>query len=100
MTIPELFQESVERFGAYPALASKNGKKWDTVTFSQYYQVCCKAARSLIKVGSSPPLSGSETVVLRAGCGRLWGPSLGMPRQEGPKFHASLGCGVRPYLRK
>ncbi|XP_055473769.1 long-chain-fatty-acid--CoA ligase ACSBG2-like [Psammomys obesus] len=51
MTIPELFQESVERFGAYPALASKNGKKWDTVTFSQYYEVCCKAARSLIKLG-------------------------------------------------
>nr|XP_038939065.1 long-chain-fatty-acid--CoA ligase ACSBG2 isoform X2 [Rattus norvegicus] len=51
MTIPELFQESVERFGAYPALASKNGKKWDTLTFSQYYDVCRKAARSLIKLG-------------------------------------------------
>ncbi|XP_052048948.1 long-chain-fatty-acid--CoA ligase ACSBG2 [Apodemus sylvaticus] len=51
MTIPELFQESVERFGAYPALASKNGKKWDTLTFSQYYEVCRKAARSLIKLG-------------------------------------------------
>ncbi|XP_040595130.1 long-chain-fatty-acid--CoA ligase ACSBG2 isoform X2 [Mesocricetus auratus] len=49
MTIPELFQESVERFGAYPALASKNGKKWDTLTFSQYYEACRKAAKSLIK---------------------------------------------------
>ncbi|XP_059107994.1 long-chain-fatty-acid--CoA ligase ACSBG2-like [Peromyscus eremicus] len=51
MTIPELFQESVERFGAYPALASKNGKKWDTLTFSQFYEACRKAARSLIKLG-------------------------------------------------
>ncbi|XP_034354066.1 long-chain-fatty-acid--CoA ligase ACSBG2 [Arvicanthis niloticus] len=51
MTIPELFQESVERFGAYPALASKNGKKWDTLTFSQYYEVCRKVARSLMKLG-------------------------------------------------
>ncbi|XP_028620220.1 long-chain-fatty-acid--CoA ligase ACSBG2 [Grammomys surdaster] len=51
MTIPELFQESVERFGAYPALATKNGKKWDTLTFSQYYEVCRKVARSLMKLG-------------------------------------------------
>lgn len=55
MTIPELFQESVERFGAYPALASKNGKKCETLTFNQYYELCQKAARSLIKVSSSPP---------------------------------------------
>ena len=53
MTIPELFQESAERFSAYPALASKNGKKWDTLTFSQYYEMCRKAAKSLIKVSSS-----------------------------------------------
>ncbi|XP_027291946.2 long-chain-fatty-acid--CoA ligase ACSBG2 isoform X1 [Cricetulus griseus] len=51
MTIPELFQESVERFGAYPALASKNDRKWDTLTFSQYYEACRKAAKSLIKLG-------------------------------------------------
>ncbi|KAL1783491.1 long-chain-fatty-acid-CoA ligase ACSBG2 isoform X1 [Sigmodon hispidus] len=51
MTIPELFQESVERFGAYPALASKNGRKWDTVTFNQFYEACRKAAKSLIKLG-------------------------------------------------
>ncbi|KAM7325890.1 hypothetical protein ACRRTK_014368 [Alexandromys fortis] len=51
MTIPELFQESVERFSAYPALASKNGKRWDTLTFSQYYEACRKAARSFLKLG-------------------------------------------------
>ncbi|KAL6087000.1 hypothetical protein STEG23_009148 [Scotinomys teguina] len=51
MTIHELLQESVERFGAYPALASKNGTKWDMLTFSQLYEACHKAARSLIKLG-------------------------------------------------
>ncbi|XP_050995645.1 long-chain-fatty-acid--CoA ligase ACSBG2-like [Acomys russatus] len=51
MTIPELLQESVERFSAYPILASKNGKKWDILTFSQLYEACRKAARSLIKLG-------------------------------------------------
>lgn len=51
MTIPELFQESVERFSAYPALASKNGKRWDTLTFSQYYEACRRAARSFLKLG-------------------------------------------------
>ncbi|XP_038194547.1 long-chain-fatty-acid--CoA ligase ACSBG2 [Arvicola amphibius] len=51
MTIHEVFQESVERFGAYPALASKNGKRWDTLTFSQYYEACRKAARSFLKLG-------------------------------------------------
>uniref|UniRef100_A0A8D2DRH0 long-chain-fatty-acid--CoA ligase n=1 Tax=Sciurus vulgaris TaxID=55149 RepID=A0A8D2DRH0_SCIVU len=51
MTIPELFQESVQRFGAYPALSSKNGKKWETLNFYQYYQECRRAARALIKLG-------------------------------------------------
>ncbi|XP_012878120.1 PREDICTED: long-chain-fatty-acid--CoA ligase ACSBG2 [Dipodomys ordii] len=51
VTIPELFQESVDRFGAYPALATKNSKSWDTLSFSQYYEACRKAARALIKLG-------------------------------------------------
>ncbi|XP_069864369.1 long-chain-fatty-acid--CoA ligase ACSBG2 [Dipodomys merriami] len=51
VTIPELFQESVDRFGAYPALATKNSKSWDTLSFSQYYEACRKAAKALIKLG-------------------------------------------------
>ncbi|XP_008574057.1 PREDICTED: long-chain-fatty-acid--CoA ligase ACSBG2 [Galeopterus variegatus] len=51
MTIPEVFQESVKRFGPYPALASKNGKTWEILNFSQYYEACRKAARALIKLG-------------------------------------------------
>ncbi|XP_048196585.1 long-chain-fatty-acid--CoA ligase ACSBG2-like [Perognathus longimembris pacificus] len=51
VTIPTLFQESVDRFGAYPALATKNSKNWDTLNFSQYYEACRKAAKALIKLG-------------------------------------------------
>uniref|UniRef100_G3RWC0 long-chain-fatty-acid--CoA ligase n=1 Tax=Gorilla gorilla gorilla TaxID=9595 RepID=G3RWC0_GORGO len=51
MTIPEFFRESVNRFGTYPALASKNGKKWEILNFNQYYEACRKAAKSLIKLG-------------------------------------------------
>ncbi|XP_054395425.1 long-chain-fatty-acid--CoA ligase ACSBG2 isoform X6 [Pongo abelii] len=51
MTIPEFFRESVNRFGTYPALASKNGKKWEILNFNQYYKACQKAAKSLIKLG-------------------------------------------------
>ncbi|XP_069353014.1 long-chain-fatty-acid--CoA ligase ACSBG2 isoform X1 [Eulemur rufifrons] len=51
MTIPGFFRDSVSRFGIYPALASKNGKKWDILNFNQYYEACRKAARSLLKLG-------------------------------------------------
>lgn len=50
MTVPEFFRDSVNRFGTHPALASKNGKKWEMLNFTQYYEACRKAARSLIKV--------------------------------------------------
>ena len=53
MTIPELFRESVSRFGAYPALASKNSEEWEVLNFNQYYEACRKAARALIKVNES-----------------------------------------------
>nr|XP_012803447.2 long-chain-fatty-acid--CoA ligase ACSBG2 [Jaculus jaculus] len=51
MTIPELFQESANRFGMYPALASKNGQEWDILSFSQYYEACRKAAKAFMKLG-------------------------------------------------
>uniref|UniRef100_A0A8C5V6N5 Long-chain-fatty-acid--CoA ligase ACSBG2 n=2 Tax=Microcebus murinus TaxID=30608 RepID=A0A8C5V6N5_MICMU len=51
VTIPEFFRESVNRFGLCPAVASKNGKKWDILNFNQYYEACRKAARSLLKLG-------------------------------------------------
>ncbi|XP_023572968.1 long-chain-fatty-acid--CoA ligase ACSBG2 [Octodon degus] len=51
LTIPQLFQESVNRFGAYPALAWKSSRKWQTLTFTQYYEACRRAGRALIKLG-------------------------------------------------
>ncbi|XP_058528258.1 long-chain-fatty-acid--CoA ligase ACSBG2-like [Ochotona princeps] len=48
---PRFFRDSVNHFGTHPALASKNGKKWEMLNFTQYYQACRKAARSLIKLG-------------------------------------------------
>ena len=57
ITIPEFFRESVNRFGIYPALASKNSKKWEVLNFKEYYEACRKAARALIKVNESFLLS-------------------------------------------
>lgn len=56
MTIPELFQESVQRFSAHPAVSSKTSKEWETLSFLQYYQGCRRAARALIKVSGWPGL--------------------------------------------
>ncbi|XP_006170319.1 long-chain-fatty-acid--CoA ligase ACSBG2 isoform X2 [Tupaia chinensis] len=51
MTIHEFFQQSVGRFGAHPALASKDNKNWAFLNFSQYYQACRRAARAFVKLG-------------------------------------------------
>ncbi|XP_039734488.1 long-chain-fatty-acid--CoA ligase ACSBG2 [Pteropus medius] len=51
VTIPELFRESVSRFGTYPALVSKSTENWEILNFNQYYEACRKAARALIKLG-------------------------------------------------
>ncbi|XP_060037508.1 long-chain-fatty-acid--CoA ligase ACSBG2 isoform X3 [Erinaceus europaeus] len=51
ITIPDLFRESVLRFGSYSALASKTRNKWDVLNFNQYYTFCRRAAKALIKLG-------------------------------------------------
>ncbi|ELV10010.1 Long-chain-fatty-acid--CoA ligase ACSBG2 [Tupaia chinensis] len=53
MTIHEFFQQSVGRFGAHPALASKDNKNWAFLNFSQYYQACRRAARAFVKISQS-----------------------------------------------
>ncbi|XP_023394368.1 long-chain-fatty-acid--CoA ligase ACSBG2 [Pteropus vampyrus] len=58
VTIPELFRESVSRFGTYPALVSKSTENWEILNFNQYYEACRKAARALIKI----PQSSIETL--------------------------------------
>ncbi|XP_028014928.1 long-chain-fatty-acid--CoA ligase ACSBG2 isoform X1 [Eptesicus fuscus] len=51
LTIPEYFRESVNRFGTYSAVASKNGGKWEVLTYNQYFEACRKAAKALLKLG-------------------------------------------------
>ncbi|KAI4583969.1 hypothetical protein MJG53_007248 [Ovis ammon polii x Ovis aries] len=54
MTIPEFFRESVNRFGSYPALASKKNGKWEVLNYNQYYEACRKIARAMLKLGLEP----------------------------------------------
>lgn len=50
ITIHQMFLETVESYGDYPALASKKDGQWVTVTWRQYYEQCRAAAKSFLKV--------------------------------------------------
>ncbi|DAA27887.1 long-chain-fatty-acid--CoA ligase ACSBG2 isoform X2 [Bos taurus] len=54
LTIPEFFRESVNRFGSYPALASKKNGRWEVLNYNQYYEACRKTARAMLKLGLEP----------------------------------------------
>lgn len=51
ITIHQMFLETVESYGDYPALASKKDGQWVTVTWRQYYEQCRAAAKSFLKLG-------------------------------------------------
>ncbi|XP_078527296.1 long-chain-fatty-acid--CoA ligase ACSBG2 isoform X2 [Lissotriton helveticus] len=51
ITIHQLFQESVKKYGDYFALASKKGDQWSKLTYKQYYQECRNAAKGFLKLG-------------------------------------------------
>ncbi|CAN9499326.1 unnamed protein product [Ophioblennius macclurei] len=51
VTVHQMFKASVERYGNMHALASKINDKWEKITFSEYYQLCRKAAKSFMKLG-------------------------------------------------
>ncbi|KAI4569501.1 hypothetical protein MJT46_006795 [Ovis ammon polii x Ovis aries] len=50
----EMSQEQVNRFGSYPALASKKNGKWEVLNYNQYYEACRKTARAMLKLGLEP----------------------------------------------
>ncbi|XP_027767113.1 long-chain-fatty-acid--CoA ligase ACSBG2-like [Empidonax traillii] len=50
-TVHQLFQEAVNKYGDYYALASKKGGQWVRLTYKMYYDECCKAAKSFLKLG-------------------------------------------------
>ncbi|KAG8454727.1 hypothetical protein GDO86_001085 [Hymenochirus boettgeri] len=51
ITIHQLFQESVCKYGEYVALAHKRGDQWNKITYKEYYQQCRVAAKGFIKLG-------------------------------------------------
>ncbi|XP_069078151.1 long-chain-fatty-acid--CoA ligase ACSBG1 isoform X2 [Pleurodeles waltl] len=54
LTVHQMFKESVEKYGTLHALASKENGKWEKITFSEYYQLSWKAAKSFLQLGLQP----------------------------------------------
>ncbi|KAG5847262.1 hypothetical protein ANANG_G00124130 [Anguilla anguilla] len=51
VTVHEVFTRTVERFGGQTALVRKEGEKWRTLNFKEYYEQCRAAAKSFLKLG-------------------------------------------------
>ncbi|XP_006011546.1 long-chain-fatty-acid--CoA ligase ACSBG2-like isoform X2 [Latimeria chalumnae] len=51
ITVHQMFKSSVEKYGNLFALASKKNGEWEKITFSEYYHLCRKAAKSFLKLG-------------------------------------------------
>ncbi|KAG9480463.1 hypothetical protein GDO78_012103 [Eleutherodactylus coqui] len=51
VTIHQMFEESVQKYGDCVALASKEGDQWVTLTYKQYYEQCRLAAKGFLKLG-------------------------------------------------
>ena len=50
ITIGQLFMDAVDRFPKHPALKYKEDGKWKAITYTDYYDLCIKAAKSFLKV--------------------------------------------------
>ncbi|XP_044294935.1 long-chain-fatty-acid--CoA ligase ACSBG1 isoform X1 [Varanus komodoensis] len=51
VTVHQMFQESLEKYASLEAMASKKDGKWEKISFSEYYQLSRKAAKSFLKLG-------------------------------------------------
>ncbi|XP_032926145.1 long-chain-fatty-acid--CoA ligase ACSBG1 isoform X2 [Catharus ustulatus] len=51
ITVHQMFKESLEKYGSLNALASKRNGKWEKITFSEYYCLSRKVAKSFLKLG-------------------------------------------------
>ncbi|KAM9360186.1 long-chain-fatty-acid--CoA ligase ACSBG2-like [Symphorus nematophorus] len=51
ITIHQMFQGTVDKYGDHPALVSKKEGQWVTLTWRQYYEQCRAAAKSFLKLG-------------------------------------------------
>ena len=50
VTVGEVFKHAVKRFPKHPALKYKEDGIWKTITYTEYYSLCIKAAKSFLKV--------------------------------------------------
>lgn len=50
VTIHQLFEDSVQKYGDHVALATKHGDQWNKLTYKQYYEQCRIAAKGFLKV--------------------------------------------------
>ena len=50
VTVGQLFEHAAARFPKHPALKYKEGGIWKTITYTDYYNFCIKAAKSFLKV--------------------------------------------------
>ncbi|XP_019388925.1 PREDICTED: long-chain-fatty-acid--CoA ligase ACSBG1 [Crocodylus porosus] len=51
LTVHQMFKESMEKYGPLNALVSRKNGKWEKITFSEYYSLSRKAAKSFLKLG-------------------------------------------------
>ena len=50
MTVGQLFKDVVKQLPNHAALKHKEDKEWKTITYTEYYNLCIKAAKSFQKV--------------------------------------------------
>lgn len=50
ITVGQLFKKTVEKFPKHSALKYKEDGKWKTFTYTKYYDLCVRAAKSFLKV--------------------------------------------------
>ena len=53
VTVGQLFRDVVARFPKHPALKYKEDGIWKAITYTGYYGLCIKAAKSFLKVRAS-----------------------------------------------
>ena len=51
ITVGQMFQETVSKYPDHPALRYKVDGTWSSITYSEYYKHCIRAAKSFLKVG-------------------------------------------------
>ena len=50
VTVGEMFKNTLNEFPDKPALFFKEGEQWNPVLYSEYYDLCIRAAKSFKKV--------------------------------------------------